>query len=76
MAAAFLILATAAFIGAIVLYGALMARDKKPVSIFFFDLQKMGRGGSSLAWWAYWLWVTAIVAAVLFGVSQVIRFAQ
>lgn len=67
MAAIFLILAITAFSGAMGLYVAVMARNKKPVS--FFNLAKMGRGGNSLAWWAYWLWVTAIGAAIFFGFS-------
>ena len=74
MLALLLILTTAAFVAAMVLYGVLIARNKKPVS--FFDLPNLGREGSSLAWWAYRLWVAAIVAAVIFGIVQVIRLLR
>ena len=74
MLALLLIFTAAAFVAAMVLYGVVLARNKKPVS--FFDLPNLGRQGSSLAWWAYWLWVAAIAAAVLFGIVQTIQFLQ
>jgi hypothetical protein len=60
------------FAGAMVFYVAVLARKKQPVS--FFDLPRLGKEGNSLTQWAYWLWIAAIGAVVLFGVLQVKRF--
>ena len=72
MSAIFLIATVALFATAMLAYVVTMVHHKRPIS--FFELPSLARHGSRIAGAAYLLWLLAICASVLTGLSMVFSF--